>query len=98
MTPKERHLYEFMSALNAIKTGPDGYPVAYEMLPLELHVLGLKALEVDQLFLGREDLNAEQRSALNLADATSKWITETTNNTRDPDIAQEWYRARGGQA
>ncbi len=93
MTDDKRHTIEaFKVGVSLIKTGADGFPLAGQSL--ELHVLSLKVLEVDSILLGRDDLDAEQRSVLNLADATSKWIAETDSDNRDPAIAEAWFRAR----
>ena len=46
------------------------------------------------MFIGRDDLNAEQQSLLNLADAVSKWLTELISGNRDPAIAEALFKAR----
>lgn len=96
MTDAERHTIEiFKGAVNRIKTGADGYPITHEMLDVELQATGRLVLEVDQILLPhRDELDAELRSVLALADATSNWIAETESGNRDPAIAQAWFRAR----
>ena len=95
MTPEERRtIDEFKVAISLIKTGPDLFPVLHPMLPLELHVLGLKMLEVDTILASRGELTAEERTLKTLANATSNWIAATESNNRDPDIGEGMFRAR----
>jgi hypothetical protein len=56
--------------------------------------LVITVLKIDTIFLGRADLDAEQRSVLKLADATSKLIEAMDNGDRDPTIPEAWFRAR----
>jgi hypothetical protein len=100
LSDDERHTIDmFKVAVSLLKTGPDGFPIAHPMLPTELHVLGHCVLQVDTIFLGREgvrldDLDAEERSLINLADATSRLIAATDSGDRDPAIPKAWFRAR----
>ena len=89
---ERRTIDEFKVAISLIKTGPDRFPLHGQ--GLELDILARKVLAIDMLYIGRDDLDAEQRSLLNLADATSKWIGETVTGDRDTDIAEAWFKAR----
>jgi hypothetical protein len=93
MTDDERNTINlFKAGVNLIKTGPDGYPLPDQ--GLELDFLAKSVLKIDTMFIGHRDLDAEQRSLLNLADATSKWLAELISGRRDPDVAQAWFKAR----
>lgn len=93
LTPDERRtIDEFKTGISLLRTGPDGFPLPGQAL--ELHVLGHFVLKVDTILIGRSDLDAEERSLLNLADATSKLISATDSGDRDPAIPEAWFRAR----
>lgn len=93
MTPDERHTIEmFKVGISLLKTGTDGFPLPGQ--ERELETLGRLVLKVDTILLGRDDLTAEERSVLNLADATSKLIAATDSDDRDPTVPQQWFRAR----
>lgn len=95
MTPDERSTINlFKAAVNLIPTGADRYPIPHPDRVSDLGLLARYVLKVDMILLGRDDLNAEERSLLNLADATSKWIAEFESGSRDPAIAEAWFRAR----
>ena len=51
-------------------------------------------MKVDAILLGRDDLNAQERSVLNLADATRRLIAAPDSGDRDSAIPQAWFRAR----
>jgi hypothetical protein len=84
----------FTGAIDRIATGPDRYPIPHPDRVADLGVLGQYLLKIDMMFLGRDDLNPEQRSLLVLADATAAWIAEFESGNRDPEIAERWFRAR----
>jgi hypothetical protein len=95
MTEEERHTIEaFKAGVSVIRTGADGYPIPHEAIGAELYGLSILGLKVATILLGPDDLNAAQRSVLNLSNATSRLIAATQNGDRDPAIPEAWFRAR----
>ncbi len=82
MTDEQRATVErLQDMIGLIRTGPDGY--ALDDQGLELHCLSMQVLRVDTAVAGQSDPAA--LSALRLADATAKWLTEHINGRREPD-------------
>ena len=93
MTPDERNTVNlFKAAVNMIKTGPDGFPLANQ--GLELAVAARLALQVTRDCLRRGEPDAEQRSLMALTGTTSRIIEATYDGNRDPAIPEKWFRAR----
>jgi hypothetical protein len=91
MTDEQRDtVYRFVAMINLIKLGPDGYALYDE--GLHLHILSMRVLQVDTALAGCSD--PAERSALQLSDATAKWITEHVTGRRSPDVAQRLFKAR----
>jgi hypothetical protein len=94
MTDDERRTIDvFKVGVSLIRTGLDGFPPPEQ--GLELEIVAGSALKV-RVVLARygDDLDAERRSVLNLADATSRLIAATASGERDPEIAEAWFKAR----
>lgn len=91
MTDEQRATVQrLQDMIGLIQTGPDRYALPEQ--GLELHCLSMQVLRVDTALAG-ENVPAAL-SALRLADATAKWITEHITGRRDPDVAERWFKAR----
>lgn len=90
MTPEQRAtVNRFKAMIDLIKTGSDGYALPDQ--GLELEALSMGVLRVDTALV---ESGPTERPALQLADATAKWLTEMISGRRDPAVAERWFQAR----